>query len=150
MLACLLHNSCFDKRLRLWRKPNNELGFAFMGNQLAVLILGSTKHQELKEILFDLGFIPIERRNMIQALEMLHHERFVAVFIDYDHVDVDALEFILNVRDMKLSLPVIIIGELKENWEQAALRSQKRVHYFPELKNNNSSRTKVNEIVSNA
>ena len=81
----------------------------YTGNQLAVLILGSAKHQELKEILFDLGFIPIERRDMIQALEMLHHERFVAVFIDYDHVDIDALEFILNVRDMKLSLPVMLI-----------------------------------------
>ncbi|MBD3288558.1 hypothetical protein GF337_07125 [candidate division KSB1 bacterium] len=120
-----------------------------MGNQLAVLILGNTKHKELKEILFDLGFIPIERRDMIQAIEMLHHERFVAVFIDYDHVEIDALEFILNVRDMKLSIPVIIIGELKENWEQAALQEQRRVHYFPELKNNYSSKLKVNEIVRN-
>lgn len=120
-----------------------------MGNQLAVLILGNRKQQELNEMIFDLGFIPIEREDMIQALNMLHHENFSAVFINYNHVDIDALEFILNVRDMDLNLPVVIIGELKEKWEQSALKNQSQVHYFPELKNNQSFKTKVRRIVSN-
>ena len=118
-----------------------------MGNQSVVLILGNRKQQELKEMLFDLGFIPIERGDMVQALDMLHHENFSAVFIDYDHVDIDALEFILNVRDMKLNLPVVIIGEFKEKWEQTALKKQDQVHYFQEIKDNHSFKTKLSEIV---
>ncbi len=118
-----------------------------MGNQSVVLILGNHKQQELKEMIFDLGFIPLERGDMLQALDMLHHDKFSAIFIDYDHVDVDALEFILNVRDMKLNLPVVIIGELKEKWEHSALKKQDRVHYFPELINNHLFKTKLSKIV---
>jgi DNA-binding response OmpR family regulator len=77
----------------------------------AVLVLGSNDNQDLVDVLFDIGYTPIVRERMQGALDRLRHERFAAIIVDRDHVNVDVLEFTLNIRDFDEQTPVVVIGD---------------------------------------
>ena len=76
----------------------------------SVLILGSNSNKELEDLFFDLGLNWILRETMSAALSALRRESFATVVVDRDRVEVDVLEFILNVRDIDRRTPVIILG----------------------------------------
>lgn len=80
-----------------------------MGGQNTVLVLGNDSKSELVEKLLDLGFTPILRDDIHGAMHKIQHENLAAAFVDRENIDIDALEFILNVRDVKNYLPVIIV-----------------------------------------
>lgn len=83
-----------------------------MKSSSTVFVLADKSQNLLLEKLFDIGYVPIVREKMHKALDIIRHENFAAVLIDRDTADVDILEFILNVRDIKEDIPVIIIGDL--------------------------------------
>jgi len=74
-----------------------------------VLILGSNSNKELEDLFFDLGLDWILRETMSAALNALRRDSFAAVVVDGDRVEIDVLEFILNVRDIDESTPMIIL-----------------------------------------
>lgn len=98
--------------------------FAIMVQPKTILILGFDQESPIAEALFDLGFIPIFRDEMLGALQTLRHDRFRAALVDLRNNQVDVLEFILNVRDIVPHMPVVIVGELDAhlkdhiNWDQ--------------------------------
>ena len=92
----------------------------------SVLILGSNRNSELIDALFDAGLAPIVRETMEGALKKLHQERFMAIVLDRANGDVDALEFILNVRDIDEHVPIIAVGESVDGPNYDELLSQQR------------------------
>jgi hypothetical protein len=56
----------------------------------------------------------------------LRSERFAAVLVDRGATDVDALEFVLNVRDINEHVPVVVVGSTGDTDDEEALRAQPR------------------------
>lgn len=98
-----------------------------MHDTSAVLILSTNKKSDLVETLFNLGYVPLVRQTILPALEMLRHHRFRAVFIDRNREDVDALEFILNVRDLDEKIPIFVIKNAHDQQETRMIARQKNV-----------------------
>ena len=93
----------------------------------AVLVFGSSPSKKLIETIFNIGFTPLVRENMESALDKLRHERFAAVIIDAEHLDVkvDVLELILNMRDIRQQIPVFVLARLDtEQTEEVILSCQ--------------------------
>ena len=82
-----------------------------MGHSKTILVLGINHQSDLGEIIFNLGFIPIFRKDILPALDILRHDRFKLVVMDLRRLDVDVLEFILNVRDINSRMPVLVLGD---------------------------------------
>lgn len=88
----------------------------------ALLVLGSVTDRTLVDALFDLGFAPLVRDSMSSALSKLRSERFAAVLVDGDAIDVDVLEFVLNVRDINEHVPVVVVGRPFDEGSEEVLR----------------------------
>lgn len=82
-----------------------------MGHSETILVLGINHESGLEETLFNLGFIPIFRKDILAALDMLRHDSFKLVIMDLRRLDVDVLEFILNVRDINSRIPVLVVDD---------------------------------------
>jgi hypothetical protein len=64
---------------------------------------------------------------MYTALDKIRHEKFVAVFLDKSRSGVDDLEFILNIRDIGQSIPILIVGKVSDARTISAIREQPNV-----------------------
>ena len=113
-----------------------------MDHTKAVLVLSTDNEGDLVETLFGLGLIPLVRQNMMQALHKIRHERFVAVFLDLDHSRADALEFVLNIRDIDRRIPVIVIGEPDNDCERQVLAKQPETFFVTDKPNQLSMKLK--------
>ena len=91
-----------------------------------VLILGRTGKGSLEELGFALGLTVVVRERMQDALSKLRHEGLAAVLVDRKHVNIDVLEFILNVRDIDDHVPVFVVGRSHENGTDKVLLSLRR------------------------
>ena len=78
----------------------------------AILVVGSKENNELLEAIFSIGFDPLVRENMEDAIEKLRQEPFMAIIVDTEHLDsnIDVLEFILNIRDVVEHIPILVVG----------------------------------------
>lgn len=81
-----------------------------MKDNSTVLVLTHDEHSDLIDTLFTLGYVPIIRQNMVSALKEIHHKSAAVVFLDVKFVAIDALEFIINVRDIDQHLPIVILN----------------------------------------
>jgi DNA-binding NtrC family response regulator len=99
----------------------------------AVLVLGTRESKGLIEVLFDVGFTPIVRQRMQAVLEKLRPGLFAAIIVDRNHVDVDVLEFVLNVRDIDEQTPIVVIGQATDTQNDQALLSQRRIFLLCEF-----------------
>ncbi|MCB0282063.1 MAG: hypothetical protein H6627_01890 [Calditrichae bacterium] len=92
-----------------------------------VLVLDNPKKSVLIDDLFEIGVIPITRTNITDAIKVLRHEQLKAVIINAHSILDDVIEFILNIRDFNIKIPVIIAGIPADQSEEHALRKQKGV-----------------------
>jgi hypothetical protein len=76
----------------------------------ALLILGSHRSQEYVEALSSIGFVPEVRGSVQHSLDKVRRQRFSGVIVDRKFTHADVLEFILNVRDINRTIPVVVIG----------------------------------------
>jgi CheY-like chemotaxis protein len=106
-----------------------------MDSLLTVLVIGKDEKSPLVETLFDFGYMPLLRRDMHDALYKLRHERFRAIFVDRSYEGIDALEFILNVRDINGDIPIILIGQPLDQHEEEILKKQPNLHLFENVHN---------------
>jgi len=44
-----------------------------------------------------------------EALDTVRHESLQGILVDTEYLHVDALEFVLNVRDMERELPIAVV-----------------------------------------
>ena len=104
-----------------------------MSRNEALLVFGTNEQSELMETLFQLGFLPLIRGRMFNALRLIRHERFSAVLIDRNHLEKgDVLEFILNVRDLERQIPIIVVGKSAQPNEDQALATQQNTFLLSE------------------
>jgi len=75
-----------------------------------ILVLGHHARQDLAEALRGIGVEPEVRGSVPGALERLRRGRLAAILVDRRFTRADALEFVLNVRDIEAVMPVIVIG----------------------------------------
>ena len=95
-----------------------------MKNFSSVLVLTNDEQSELIETLFDLGYVPLIRKKMITILKDVHHKHVEVIFLDLQCIEIDALEFVLNVRDIDQHLPVVIVDGKKIEGEKQILSQQ--------------------------
>jgi len=81
-----------------------------MKDKSSVLVLTNDEQSDLVDTLFELGYIPLIREKMVTALKDIHHKSAAVVFLDMQFVEIDALEFVINVRDIDQHLPVVIVN----------------------------------------
>ena len=92
-----------------------------------VLILGNVNGGKLEDALHDLGYLPLVRENLFTALDAVRHTTFRAIFVDQGQADVDALEFILNVRDFDEHTPIFVLKSAIRPTEKELVTKQHNV-----------------------
>ena len=94
----------------------------------AVLVAGVREKEELVQGLHYLGLIPLVRWSMKGALDLLHRESFKAVIVSQKCHHIDPLEFVLNVRDINLAVPIIVVGPAVPNKTRSILKEQAQTY----------------------
>jgi CheY-like chemotaxis protein len=75
-------------------------------------------------MLCGIGMQPEVRGSVAGALERLRRGQLTAVLVDRRFARADALEFVLNVRDVEEAVPVIIIGAANDKGTDQQIRQQ--------------------------
>ncbi|MBN2316281.1 MAG: hypothetical protein JXM79_20300 [Sedimentisphaerales bacterium] len=93
-------------------------------NSQAVLVLGNHANRDLVQTLSRVGFASQVLGRMRHSLDKLLHQGFAAVIVDRKFTHADVLEFILNVRDIKQEIPIVVIGSGKDEQMDQKIRRQ--------------------------
>jgi hypothetical protein len=93
-----------------------------------VLILGRQDLLEFPKAIRALGCIPITRGSVIQCYKQLKSEAIYAVIVECNFTHADVLEFILNVRDLDRSVPIIVVGQSSDQEVQKKLATLESVY----------------------
>lgn len=80
-----------------------------------LLIVGDRIDGHLLEALQGAGYTAVFMKSMEDALSHVRDGRFVAVVVDCRPMCEDVLEFALNVRDFRGTIPMMVIGAHGEN-----------------------------------
>lgn len=80
-----------------------------------LLIVGDRIDGHLLEALQGAGYAAVFMKSMEDALSHVRDGRFVAVVVDCRPMCEDVLEFALNVRDFRSTIPLVVIGAHGEN-----------------------------------
>lgn len=104
-----------------------------MSQSTSVFVFGNNSHSRLIEGLFEQGLTPILRRTMLPALEKIRHENFIAIFIDCNAVEIDILEFVLNVRDINSHIPIFVIGKPANESENLSFLNLQNVFLLDDI-----------------
>ncbi len=104
-------------------------------NSHTVLVLGHHARQDLTEMLRRIGVQPEVRGSVSGALERLRRGQLVAVLVDRRFTRADALEFVLNVRDIAATVPVIVIGAANDKGIDRRIAQQKCTAVIDETQN---------------
>jgi hypothetical protein len=91
----------------------------------AVLVVGSVRDTQLSDAVFETGLTPVFRETILAAIAALRKEQFHAVVINPRCANVDALELILNVRDVDDGVRVFVISD--EKLDLSGLQGRRRV-----------------------
>lgn len=95
-----------------------------------ILVLEKDQKNNLVERLFDCGFTPVLREGIKQALAKFRDGDFRAVVIRRDNEFIDPLEFILSLREVDRHTPVVIIGDVDDEYREKMLRNRSRVYFI--------------------
>lgn len=79
-----------------------------------LLIVGERVDGELLDLVSDAGYAAVFTRSLCEALRQVRDGRIAAVVADFRSRCGDALEFALNVRDLRDSIPLLVIGPCDE------------------------------------
>ncbi len=94
----------------------------------ALVLVGSEERTVLMDTLSEMGFHVYTSGSIQEALGEIHHHDFTSVIIDHDNDEVDPLELVLNVREIDGKVPVIVLGESKEQGANHVLSNQRHVY----------------------
>ena len=72
------------------------------------VLICAHRHSAMAGALLDSGCVPLVRERIDEALDTLRHEQIGGVLVDAASADVDALEFVLNVRDIDSAVPILV------------------------------------------
>jgi two-component SAPR family response regulator len=117
-------------------------------NSKAILVLGNRANRDLVEVLSSVDFIPQVWGSMRHSLDKLFHQRFVAVIIDRKFTHADVLEFILNVRDIDKKVPVVVIGNGKEEGIDKKIAKQDYTTVLGDFESGEKLAEKIEQVIN--
>jgi len=103
-----------------------------------VLVLGHYARRDLVDMLCGIGLEPEVRGSVPGALERLRSGHAAVVLVDRRFTRADALEFVLNVRDIEPAVPVIVIGTANDKAVDRQIREQRYTMVVDETKDMNA------------
>jgi CheY-like chemotaxis protein len=103
-----------------------------------ILVLGHHARHDLAEMLHGIGIQSEVRGSVAGALERLRRGRLAAVLVDRRFTRADALEFVLNVRDIEETVPVIVIGAANDKGADQQIRRQEHTAVVDESRDMDS------------
>jgi len=112
-----------------------------------VLVLSEKINNSLSQAISNVGYSPLFQKNMNGALDKLRREKFAAILVDRKRVNLDVLEFVLNVRDFDERTPVIVVGRLPERKNEGTLLTLNNSFLIPNYKNIDELTEKLKEII---
>lgn len=79
-----------------------------MEKQKHILVITDDENSQVIEMLLRLQVVPVIRRSIMSAINLLRHLSIIAIIIDKQHQDVDSIELILNARDVTGKIPIFV------------------------------------------
>jgi DNA-binding NtrC family response regulator len=79
-----------------------------MEKQKHILVITDDENSQVIEMLLRLQVVPVIRRSIMSAINLLRHLSIIAIIIDKQHQDVDSIELILNARDVAGKIPIFV------------------------------------------
>lgn len=114
-----------------------------------ILVLGSYKERKLNDALARAGYVPIVRRTIDAALQKIRHGYYAGIVVERNWVDVDVLEFVLNVRDYDQSTRIIVVGESQNVDSDDVLKSMQRTFNVGQVSSADHLTSELESILGN-
>ena len=83
------------------------------------MIISDNENSEIIRKISKRKISTIVRRTILAAIDILRHYDLSAIIIDKENQQFDALEFVLNIRDIDRRVPIYIPQDIlkNENWK---------------------------------
>ena len=75
-----------------------------------VLVLSSERNSPLFSMLSDLNYEPLPLSSIGSAVGVLPSKGVALILVDFQHTEVDSVEFVMNVRDVDPRTPIVFVG----------------------------------------
>jgi hypothetical protein len=89
--------------------------------RVTVLVLGSERQTKLMGELHNVGLEPLVHEGLHDSVQAMKQDEVVGILVDTKYGDVDALEFILNARDISLDVPIVVISRKLSKRDKSVL-----------------------------
>ncbi len=73
-----------------------------------ILVISDDENSSVVRFIYRNKLMPIIRRSILPALELIRHQNVSAIIVDKNHQNIDTLELILNIRDINKNIPIIV------------------------------------------
>ena len=104
-----------------------------MNKEKSVLIISDDENSKTVRMMSRFNLIPIIRRSILSAMEFLRHYEIVAIIIDKEHQNVDAIEFILNARDVARDTPIFVPEQFYEVEDWNLIRIYGKIALYDDM-----------------
>lgn len=95
-----------------------------------ILVITDDENSRIVRMLLRTDIIPITRRSIISAMDLLRHLDIGAIVIDKEHQEVDMLEFILNAKDVAGKIPILIPEQFQNTEDWYVLKNLGRISVY--------------------
>lgn len=89
-----------------------------MQKEIHIMVITDDENCPIVRTLLRHRVVPIIRRSIVSAINLLQHLNITAIIIDKKHQNVDSIELILNARDVAGEIPIFVPEQYhqKEDW----------------------------------
>lgn len=105
-----------------------------MEKQKHILVITNEENNPVIEMLLRLQIVPVIRRSIMSAINLLRHMHIIAIIIDKEHQNVDSIEFILNVRDVAGKIPIFVPEQCRQKGDWSVIRALGDIKVYNENK----------------
>ncbi len=97
----------------------------------SVLVLGSERQTKLIGELGDVGLEPVVHEGLYDSVQAIKQDDVAGILVDTEYGDVDALEFILNARDISLDIPIVVVARKLKKRDRSVLANLPNTFLIP-------------------
>jgi hypothetical protein len=105
-----------------------------MHNDRNVLIISDDENSKTVKLILRHKLVPIIRRSILSAVYFLRHYDIMAIIIDKKNQNVDAIEFILNAREVACDIPIFVPEQYYELEDWSLIISFGKIKIYDEKK----------------
>jgi hypothetical protein len=100
--------------------------------QKHVLVITDEENSPVVGMLLRLQIVPVIRRSIMSAMNLLRHISISTIIIDREHQDVDSIELILNARDIAGKIPIFVPEQCHAKEDLNIIRALGRIVVYNE------------------